>query len=126
MFDFASASRNEGNLPGLNDKGLVTYDRKIKKDAFYFYKSAWAKSPVLHITSRRRCGKKRFGYRCKGIFQLRNIRLKVNGQECGNPIKRQNIYIWQGVGLRKGENQIEVCGDRDRHVLSEKCNWILL
>ena len=42
------------------------------------------------------------------------------------PIKRQNIYIWQGIGLRKGENQIEVCGDRDRHVLSEKCNWILL
>lgn len=126
MFDFASASRNEGNLPGRNDKGLLTYDRKIKKDAFYFYKSAWAKSPVLHITSRRDVARRDSITDVKVYSNCENIRLKVNGQECGNPIKRQNIYIWQGVGLRKGENQIEVCGDRDRHVLSEKCNWILL
>ena len=47
MFDFASASRNEGDMPGMNDKGLVSYDRKIRKDAFYFYQSEWSEEPVV-------------------------------------------------------------------------------
>ena len=41
MFDFSAAGRREGSIMGRNDKGLVTYDRKIKKDAFYFYKANW-------------------------------------------------------------------------------------
>lgn len=39
MFDFGAAHRTEGDRPGVNDKGLVTRDRKIRKDAFYFYKA---------------------------------------------------------------------------------------
>ena len=35
------SSRHEGGIPGRNDKGLVTYDRKVKKDAFYYYKANW-------------------------------------------------------------------------------------
>ena len=50
MFDFAVSTRHEGGVPGRNDKGLVTYDRKIKKDAFYFYKANWSDEPVLYIT----------------------------------------------------------------------------
>ena len=39
MFDFGAAHRTEGDRPGINDKGLVTHDRKIKKDAYYFYRA---------------------------------------------------------------------------------------
>lgn len=53
LFDFAVGSRNEGNTPGINDKGLVTRDRKTKKDAFYFYKCVWNKAPEVHIMSSR-------------------------------------------------------------------------
>ena len=53
MFDFGVSTRNEGGVRGRNDKGLVTYDRKIKKDAFYFYKANWSDEPVIYITSRR-------------------------------------------------------------------------
>ena len=53
MFDFAVSTRHEGGIPGRNDKGLVTYDRKIKKDAFFFYKANWSAEPTLYITSRR-------------------------------------------------------------------------
>ncbi len=53
MFDFASAHRREGDTPGRNDKGLVTYDRKVRKDAFYFYKANWSDEPVVYITDRR-------------------------------------------------------------------------
>ncbi|MFF7167081.1 hypothetical protein ACFZBP_37870 [Streptomyces sp. NPDC008086] len=53
MFDFASDGRSEGSQPGLNDKGLVTRDRQIRKHAFYWYKANWATTPTLYITSRR-------------------------------------------------------------------------
>src|ERR1022692_4801691 len=53
MFDFASDGRAEGDHLGRNDKGLVTYDRKTKKDAFYFYKANWSSDPVIYITDRR-------------------------------------------------------------------------
>ena len=53
MFDFASDGRDQGGEPGRNHKGLVTFDRKIKKDAFYVYKAYWSKEPFIHIASKR-------------------------------------------------------------------------
>lgn len=53
MFDFACDSRNEAGFPGVNHKGLITYDRKIKKDAFYVYKAHWSKEPFVHIAGKR-------------------------------------------------------------------------
>ncbi len=53
MFDFAADARDQGGEPGMNHKGLVTFDRKIKKDAFYAYKAYWSKEPFVHI-----CGKR--------------------------------------------------------------------
>ena len=49
MFDFASAFRNEGGVKGMNNKGLVSYDRSVKKDSFYLYKAYWSKEPFVHI-----------------------------------------------------------------------------
>ncbi len=48
MFDFASDFRDEGGVQGMNNKGLVTYDRSIKKDAFYYYKASWSQESVIH------------------------------------------------------------------------------
>src|SRR5947208_14344666 len=61
MFDFAVDSRHEGDHLGRNDKGMVTYDRKLKKDAFYFYKANWSDEPVVYVTrsEERRVGKER-------------------------------------------------------------------
>ncbi len=53
MFDFASDMRNEGDAVDINTKGLVTYDRKVRKDAFYYYQAQWSATPMVHITSRR-------------------------------------------------------------------------
>lgn len=49
MFDFGSDRRDEGGAPGVNQKGLITYDRKVKKDAFYLYKAYWSEEPFVHI-----------------------------------------------------------------------------
>lgn len=61
MFDFAADARNQGGEPGMNHKGLVTFDRKTKKDSFYLYKAYWSKEPFVYICGRRfvnRTGKK--------------------------------------------------------------------
>ena len=49
MFDFAADARDEGSCKGRNNKGLVTYDRKIKKDAFFIYKAYWTTEPMVHV-----------------------------------------------------------------------------
>lgn len=54
LADFGSAGRDEGGIAGRNQKGLVTFDRALKKDAFYVYKAAWSSEPFVHIAGRRR------------------------------------------------------------------------
>lgn len=54
MFDFASDLRDEGGVKGMNNKGLVSYDRKIKKESFYFYKSVLNdKEKFIHVCGSR-------------------------------------------------------------------------
>jgi len=53
MFDFAADARDQGGEPGMNHKGLVTFDRKIKKDSFYLYKAYWSKEKFVHISGSR-------------------------------------------------------------------------
>lgn len=53
MFDFAADARDQGGEPGMNHKGLVTFDRKTKKDSFYLYQAYWTEKPMVHICSKR-------------------------------------------------------------------------
>ena len=53
MFDFAADARNQGGEPGMNHKGIVTFDRKTKKDAFYLYKAWWSAEAFVYIAGRR-------------------------------------------------------------------------
>ena len=53
MFDFGCAARNEGGVAGRNNKGLVTMDRKTKKDSYYVYQAYWTKKPMIHIAGKR-------------------------------------------------------------------------
>ncbi len=64
MFDFAADARDQGGEPGMNHKGLVTFDRKIKKDSFYIYKAWWSEEPFVHL-----CGK-RYEYRTEEITDV--------------------------------------------------------
>lgn len=79
MFDFAADARNQGGEPGMNHKGLVTFDRKIKKDSFYLYKAYWSEVPFVHIASKRyvyREGKKTI---VKVYTNQKEVSLYVNG-----------------------------------------------
>jgi len=106
-FDLASAGRREGDRPGINDKGLVTYDRRTRKDAFYWYKANWSDEPVLYLTSRRFTRRLDPNVEVKAYTNRGAATLLLNGKSAGTIEPQDHILRWQ-VRLREGENRIEV------------------
>lgn len=106
MFDFASDFRAEGDAIDLNDKGLVTFDRTVRKDAFYFYKANWSSAPLLHLTGRRYVDR---AYPVADISAYTNAsaaRLSVNGVELGEQPCPDRICVWRNVALAPGQNKL--------------------
>ena len=108
MFDFSSSRRNEGGIRFVNAKGLVTRDRKIKKDAFYYYKARWSDEPFVHL-----CGK-RFEKRCcestdvKVYTNQPEVSLAVNGELFATTKNDGNgTVVFKGVPLKPGENRLD-------------------
>ncbi len=121
MFDFGAAHRTEGDRPGINDKGLVTFDRKIRKDAFYFYKANWNKEePVLYLAGRRHTTRQ---LRMQTIVAFTNqpeAELFVNGQSYGKAKPDEYAMLeWQNVALQEGENEIQVVSKNKKLTLSD-------
>ena len=126
MFDFAVSTRHEGDQPGLNDKGLVTRDRKTKKDAFYFYKANWSDEPTLYITDRRFTERTNAVTDVKVYSNAKKVELLVNGVSLGETRNATNcIFIWKNAELKSGENQVEARAELDGKSLSDNCVWTL-
>lgn len=109
LADFAVDNRDEGDAPGRNDKGLVTFDRKIKKDAFYWYKANWSKEAVTYITGRR------FNIRSQAQIDVKvysnqdELELVVNGRSVGKQkLQGSKKITWKNISLTLGNNIIEV------------------
>ena len=104
MFDFAADARNQGGEPGMNHKGLVTFDRRIRKDSFYIYKAWWSKEPFVHI-----CGK-RFVDRVETINEIKvysnqdTVTLYANGKKVGTQTGR-HVFAFKVHNL--GEMKLE-------------------
>jgi beta-galactosidase len=126
MFDFASAGRNEGDTPGRNDKGLVTFDRKTRKDAFFFYKANWSAEPVLYITGRRHTPRKESLTPVKVYANAKSVTLLVNGRDAG-PGRSDGfgIFTWDAVRLKTGKNLIEAKAELNGAPLADQCEWTL-
>ncbi len=109
MFDFGAAHRHEGDRPGINDKGLVTFDRKVKKDAFYFYKANWNEERMLHLAEKR-CVKRTAEKANFMVFtNCDKAELFVNGKSQG--IKQKDAFAtikWNDIRLDQGKNTITV------------------
>lgn len=126
MFDFAVKSRNEGNTPALNDKGLVTHDRKIRKDAYFFYKANWNPDPMVHITSRRAVNRTLPVTDVKVYSNCPEVELTVNGKSRGT-VKPgpSRIALWPKVELSPGENVLKVTGVAGGAKVHDTCTWNL-
>lgn len=109
MFDFGAAHRTEGEIPGKNDKGLVTFDRQLKKDAFYFYKANWNKNqPFVYIADRRLTQRRQPEQTIKVYSNCGEVELFVNGKSMGKRKGEYGTFKWEKVVLKKGENVFSV------------------
>lgn len=122
MFDFASDGRDEGDGPGRNDKGLVTFDRKTRKDAFYFYKANWNLEPMVHITSRRFVERTEATTAVKVYSNAPEVELFVNDRSLGKVRSADRVFRWPDVTLTAGENKIRAIAGS---TLSDECVWKL-
>lgn len=105
MFDFGSDLRDEGGIQGRNNKGLVTFDRKIKKDAFYMYQAHWSKKPMLHITSKRFVNRHLSSIRLKVYSNQASVVLSCNGVSAELLSQEGSVFVFK-VDLKEGENKL--------------------
>ena len=95
MFDFAADARDQGGEPGMNHKGLVTFDRKTKKDSFYLYKANWSSEAFVHICS------KRFVDRCASHITVKvystepAVTLRVNGRFFAEQKRDDHVFTFR-------------------------------
>ena len=141
LFDFGSGIRNEGDVRGVNTKGLITFDHQIKKDPYYFYKANWRTDiPVIHITGRRYINRAYPIVDIKVYSNTDNTTLSLNGkvlktlskdecrytmEEIPNASKVSNTCIFKNIPLQAGKNEILAAGSLTGKDISDSINWNL-
>ncbi|KXT49663.1 glycoside hydrolase family 2 TIM barrel-domain containing protein [Akkermansia sp. KLE1797] len=126
MFDFGSAGRFEGENPGINDKGLVTYDRKTPKDAYFFYRANWSPKPTVYITSRRFAERTEKTVPVKVYSNASSVKLSVNGKAVGSAKPDElRRAVWPEVALKPGVNTITATATIGGKTYTDSCKWTL-
>lgn len=104
MFDFGCAARNEGGVAGRNNKGLMTIDRRTKKDSYFIYKAYWSSEPMVHL-----CGR-RYAQRAGETTQIRvysnqpQVELYINGR-LAEKKAADKVFVFT-VALDEGMNVV--------------------
>lgn len=125
MFDFGTPVAAQGGVLARNMKGLVTIDRKTKKDPFYWYKANWSKEPTLYLTQRRAFEREN---KITPITVYSNIgtpQLFVNGKEVTSLNEGLTAvhYIFENVELSEGENRIKTTAVIDGKSYEDEIVW---
>ncbi|MEC0091941.1 glycoside hydrolase family 2 protein [Paenibacillus macquariensis] len=123
MFDFGANIRDEGGVLGRNNKGLITYDRKIKKDAFYMYKANWSNEKFVHITSKRYIDRADEAIQVKVYSNCDNVTLYANGVELATSSSENHIFTFENVALLKGFNAIKVVSQQDGQTYEDTAHF---
>jgi beta-galactosidase len=125
LFDFASDARHEGDHAGRNDKGLVTYDRQTRKDAFYWYRANWNPAPLVYLTDRR------FTERTDPVTEIKvyatapEVELTLNGQSLGTQRSADHRFRWLEVKLAPGVNRVTATAHFGDLAITDACTWML-
>lgn len=123
-FDFATTVRREGDAIDINTKGLVTYDRKIRKDAYYFYKANWTATPTVHVAGRRYVDR---AYPVADVRVYSNAPrtdLLVNDRVVGTlSACPQMICVWSNVALAAGANRVVARGVFPTGAVDDAIEW---
>lgn len=125
-FDFATTIRAEGDAQDINTKGLVTYDRSIKKDAFYLYKANWSDQPTVHIVGRRHALRAYPSTDIKVYSNGASTELLLNGTSLGAMTDcPQNTCVWKNVQLAAGRNEVSAKAAFDGKPVTDTIAWQL-
>ena len=123
MFDFVSDLRGEGDSVDLNTKGLVTFDRKVKKDAFYYYQAQWSDSPMVHINSARHVDR---AYPVTDVRIYSNapaVSLNLNGADMGSQQCVDRICVWPNLMLKPGPNTVTASISIGSQLVADSVTW---
>lgn len=108
LFDYGAAGRSWGEGNGLNDYGLVTFDRKYCKDAYYLYKANWYKNePFAYITEKRWYNRKNKSQDIRVYSNCVEVELLINGVSQGAVRGENGIFVWKGMLFNEGVNKVE-------------------
>lgn len=126
MFDFATPLADRGDLPARNMKGMITFDRKTKKDSYYWYKANWSESPVLYLTQRRNVDREK---RVTSVTVYSNIgtpTVYLNGKELTGIRKGYTDvhYIIENVTLADGKNTVKAEVTKDGKTYEDTIEWM--
>jgi beta-galactosidase len=125
LFDFSSDSRQEGDVTDINEKGLVSYDRTTRKDAYYFYRANWSTDPTLHLVGRRYVDRAYAVTDVKAYSNAAQARLFLNGKEIGVSPCPGGICMWRSVLLRQGTNELIAKAQIEGVGITDSLNWSL-
>lgn len=126
MFEFAVPMWNRGGVNARNLKGLVSFDRKRKKDSFYWYKANWNKEPMLYLANRRDQKRTNSTTKIQAFSNLKNVKFTINGEEF-NAVNGVNAKHWilENVHLKKGQNIIKAQATDGKKIFSDEMVWTL-
>ena len=120
MFDFAADARNQGGEPGMNHKGLVTFDREIKKDSFYLYKAYWSKDAFVHICGKRYIDRTEKVTEVKVYSNYDEVTLYANGKKIAT---KKGNKVFKFRVMLESETEIKaVAGECEDTALIRKVN----
>lgn len=127
MFEFAVPMWNRGGVNARNLKGLISFDRKRKKDGFYWYKANWNPEPMIYIANRRDNQRTKAQTKVQVFANLDKITLLVNDKEVlGKQGVNQKHWVFEGVVLQKGANKIIATGEAQGKVIKDEMEWELV
>lgn len=125
-FDFATTVRREGDADDINTKGLVSYDRKLRKDPFHFYRANWSATPTVHVTGRRYV-QRAYAFADVRVYSNAPVtELKINGRSLGTRAAcEQKTCVWQRVPLDRGANRVQAIGLFDTASVADVVEWVV-
>ncbi|WKK59077.1 glycoside hydrolase family 2 protein [Sphingobacterium sp. BN32] len=126
MFEFAVPAWNRGGVNARNLKGLVSFDRKRKKDSFYWYKANWNPEPMIYLANRRDNERTKAQGKVQVFSNLKDVKLEVNGKSY---TAKQGVndkhWVVEQVDLKQGQNTIVAVGKDGSKELRDEMVWNL-
>lgn len=126
MFDFSAPMWKRGGVPARNMKGLVTFDRQIKKDSYFWYKANWSKEPVLYLTQRRNINREKKETTVTVYSNMGTPKVYLNGKELTG-IRRGYTdvhYVFDKVTLNDGKNTLKAILLYDGKEYTDEIEWM--